>query len=501
MKKNINDLIEKLDSIKVGISATHLNYVNGNNLYYTLDAIKNGGGETWVTPYKKPQLLHHDKHRDAVGRIDGYEIKDTPTMENEPKDFVELSVEITDEDAIANVIKGIYLTCSVGSSTNKVRCSICNQSLTTDGLCEHEKGQMYDGKKAYWIIDAIEYKENSFVNNPADPFSRITSIDLGDGSMAYETFLSDKEDILTDFFMEDDMTKKGKLSADDRAKLADSVFCGPSKSFPAHDEAHVKAGLKLLDTMEDIDDAIKNKIKGALYRKGKRFDILTDDAEVLAFRMDDEFTEDETKIIVSFFDENKDADLPSDEETTDDEETTEDETKVEFSIDDYETIIKGKKDEIISYCDFLVSEVKTLTDAIESLKEKETLLSDEITKQSTILISKEDEINKLLDDNATATVGYKKAIINNILDYKHIVDNRDEEITKFTSRKIDSLVDTLSDYRNDTATSIPKVNNETLTDSTDADNSEEVETTIVNTDESHEESRIDRFFKHNKMED
>ena len=150
---NKKDKSKSFDSIKIGISATHLNYVNGNNLLYTIDAVVNGGGDTWVTPYKKPQLLHHDKHRDAVGRIVDYSIEDTATMDGEPSDYILLNVEITDDDAIDKVLNGIYLTCSVGSSTDKVKCSICNQSLTTDGLCEHEKGAMYDGKTEFWIAD------------------------------------------------------------------------------------------------------------------------------------------------------------------------------------------------------------------------------------------------------------------------------------------------------------------------------------------------------------
>jgi len=493
--KNLDKVVEQLDSIDVEISATHLNYVNANNVLYTLDAVAEGA-DSWLEPYGKPQLLHHDKSKDAIGRIVDYSIEDTATMKGEPKDFIKLTSRITDKEAITKVLNGIYYTCSVGSSTTKVKCSICSQNLTTDGLCEHEKGSMVDGKRAYWVIENISYKENSFVNNPADSYSRIVSIDIGDGPMAYDKFLEDKENILTDFFMEDDMTKH-KLSADERTKLADSVFCGPGRTFPALDAAHVTAGLTLLKDSE-LDDSTKQKITSALYRKGKRFEIeptdaeLKDNSELLVFRMDDDFSDEEKESITTLFDAKPDADLPSEEETTTDDTETD---EVKFTIADFDEIKKGKKDEIIAFCEFIVTESKKLDDTITELTEGNKILSDKNSEQSTILNSKEDEINKLLDNNAILSVDYKKSLVQNILDFKHVNENRDEEFKKYDSRKVDSLLDTLNDYRSDSANSIPRVEDETLTDSNESDdNTSEKKLEI---DDSQKASRIDRFFKHN----
>jgi hypothetical protein len=60
------------------------------------------------------------------------------------------------------------------------------------------------------------------------------------------------------------------------------------------------------------------------------------------------------------------------------------------------------------------------------------------------------------------------------------------------------LVDTLTDYRNEDNTDIPKVEDETLTDSSDADNKDETNNSddITNHDDS-KQSKIDRFFKNN----
>jgi len=499
--KNLDDLIEKLEFVDVDINATHLNYVNGNSLLYTIDAA-NSGGKSWITPYKKPQLLHHDKHSDAVGRIMGYSIEDTAATKGEPNDFIKLQVRITDKEAISKVIKGIYYTCSVGSSTSRVRCSHCDQVLTVDGLCEHEKGSTVDGEKVHWIVDNISYRENSFVNNPADSYSRIVSIDIGDGPMAYDKFLDDKEELLTNFYMEDGMTKKAKLTKESRQTLPESAFCGPNRSFPAHDEEHVAAGLKLLDS-SDFDDSTIAKIKSSLYRKGKRFDIepqedeLLKTKDLLVFRMDDEFTDEEVKAITTFFDENPDADLPSEDEAT--EEIVEDEEKVTYTIDDYQEVVKGKKDEIIKFCDFIVTKYNELNDTITKINDEKSELTDKVSEQDTILISKEDEINKLLDDNAQLTVNYKHALVDNILDFKKVTENKDEEFNKYDSRKVESLVDTLSDFRNESENSIPKVNDETLKDSSESDNdSTSDETTIIeDSNDDSKQSKIDRFFKNN----
>jgi len=500
---NLDTLIAKLDYIDVKINATHLNYVNGNNLLYTIDAATTGG-VSWLEPYAKPQLLHHDKKQDAVGRIVSYDIKDKATIKGEPKDYIELTSRITDSVAISKVIKSLYFTCSVGSSTSKVRCSICNQVLTTDGLCEHEKGSLVDGKQVYWIIDNISYRENSFVNNPADLYSRIISIDIGDGFIPFDKFLKDKENILTGVFLEDDMSKNTykKLTADTRANLAASVFCGPDNSFPAHDEAHVTAGLKLLEDSE-LTDSVKLKIKGSLYRKGKRFEVVPSEDELkqtsdlLIYRMEDDFTEDEMKELSDYFKTNPDSDLPSIEDS--EEETSTTTEKVTYTIDSYDEVIKGEKSEIISFCDYLVKEVSTLKDEIETLTITKTELTNKTSEQDTILNSKEDEIQKMLDDNATLTVSFKKALIDNILDFKQIVENQDEEFKKYDSRQIDSLTDTLSDFRNESVTSIPRVEDETLTDDQLAADTEENDSgeNTTDIDDNQEESKIDRFFKNN----
>jgi len=59
-----------------------------------------------------------------------------------------------------------------------------------------------------------------------------------------------------------------KLSASQRKKLKASAFCGPNRSFPANDCAHVRAGFRLLNRAK-VGSSTKAKIRACLNRKNK----------------------------------------------------------------------------------------------------------------------------------------------------------------------------------------------------------------------------------------
>ena len=313
-KSNIKQFAQSLDFIDVEIAATHLDYINGNYFLYRKSAAQTGV-KSWHSPFNKPQLVNHDKTRDPLGRITNAVVMSDAAGDNEPPDYVKLTVRLSDTDAIEKVLKGLYNTVSVGSKTTRVRCSECNQVLTEDGLCEHEKGSLGDnGDPVYWIIDEIEYKEDSFVNMPADPYSKIVRINIGNGWLLYKDFLENQDALISELMMEDNLMiiKDAKLSTAARKKLPDSAFCGPGRSFPAHDEAHVRAGLRLLNR-SDYSDATKAKIKACLYRKGKKYGITPSDEEyeatpnILTYRIGEDFTDEEVKTITDFFNEKPDA--------------------------------------------------------------------------------------------------------------------------------------------------------------------------------------------------
>ena len=479
--------------IDIRMAAQHLNFINDNSLWYTINAAKNGGN-TWTHPFNKPQLLHHDKLRDPVGRVRGYTVKNNAELSDEPSNYVELDIRITDSDAIDKILNGLYLTGSVGSKGTHVSCSECGQVFNVDGLCPHKKGSLNDnGEKIYWIIDEIQYTENSFVNNPADPYSRIVSIDIGSGPIPYKEFLDNKESLLSELTMESfSMIKDSKLTAESRKKLSSNVFCGPDRTFPAQDEAHIKAGLALVDSMEISEDA-KNKIKGSLYRKGKRFgivpseDILQDNPNLITFRLDDSFTDEEVKVISDYFKENPDADLPELTDSVESEDSDEDGDDV-VVIEDFEEVKTKTKKEVLVFTDSLIkkfeSDISDKDSKITSLEDSINKLNTTISDNESILNSKEDEILKFLDQIAVLETSYKESLVKSVVDLKCFLDktsDRKELEEKYLARKIDSLIDTINDLRNEAfidsniedRVEDPTLNVETANEDADTSNADE----------------------------
>lgn len=76
------------------------------------------------------------------------------------------------------------------------------------------------------------------------------------------------------WFVSDDelpeWAQEAKLTAAQRRRLPDSAFCGPNRSFPAHDKAHVLAGLRLLGRAK-LSAAQKARVRACLLRRARRF--------------------------------------------------------------------------------------------------------------------------------------------------------------------------------------------------------------------------------------
>lgn len=94
--------------------------------------------------------------------------------------FVRVMATISHPEAIEGVLTGRWLTVSLGSRTESVKCSVCETELTR-GMCDHERGEEYEGDgaghdpndgktpvRAMWMIGPIRSKELSFVVSPSD---------------------------------------------------------------------------------------------------------------------------------------------------------------------------------------------------------------------------------------------------------------------------------------------------------------------------------------------
>jgi hypothetical protein len=171
-------------ALKVRIAATHSGFVNGNGNFYTHDGMKNST-KSWTKPYPKPVLRHHDKKSEPIGRVKNaqfmdLEINDAKGGGSKPTGYISLLTYITDPDAMSKILDQRYLTVSIGGTAQAIKCSICKQDIINDGICEHEKGEVYDKKTCYWEVGGVKYSEVSFVNKPADEIAGVENIEVVD---------------------------------------------------------------------------------------------------------------------------------------------------------------------------------------------------------------------------------------------------------------------------------------------------------------------------------
>lgn len=71
--------------------------------------------------------------------------------------------------------------------------------------------------------------------------------------------------------------EEAKLTYAERQDLPKSSFCGPDRSYPAHDAEHVRAGLQRLSQFKSkMSAAVRKKILACLLRRAKRFGVEVD---------------------------------------------------------------------------------------------------------------------------------------------------------------------------------------------------------------------------------
>lgn len=160
------------DSLMVDMEALH-SVITRNDTLYTPECIKKSI-PLWTQPYERPVIMHHDDEAGiTIGRVKAAKYIDHSERSNTPA--LELTVNIGEENGKKGIKNGTLATVSVGVIAHEAKCSICGQNLA-EGFCEHEKGEVYEGKRCYWIITDIEPKEVSYVIVPSDIYAHNTRI-------------------------------------------------------------------------------------------------------------------------------------------------------------------------------------------------------------------------------------------------------------------------------------------------------------------------------------
>jgi len=169
-------------SLICNVAASHAGTLINNRIYPPDKMSK--GIKSWTSPYKKPVLVNHDEEGAPIGRVIKAKYVKTPKAMDgkeyspilkptEGYGFVDLTVKITDQEAIQRIMDGRYETVSVRMSTDHAYCSVCDTDWADEGPCEHSPGKKYDGKLAYMTTGDLTYREVSFVNIPADEFAKV----------------------------------------------------------------------------------------------------------------------------------------------------------------------------------------------------------------------------------------------------------------------------------------------------------------------------------------
>lgn len=266
------------DSIMVDIEGIH-SIITRNYTYYEPNCLKESV-PYWTNPYGIPVIMHH-KERDGVtiGRIKAAEYTDKQTRSGTPA--LIFTINVPDEEGKKAIKNGTLSTVSIGAIAHDVRCSICGANLAEHGLCEHEKGEMYDDKLCYWIIKKIEPKELSYVIVPSDKYAhnlrvykpqqavkaKVVGESLNQSEVKSRMLENPFADIKVVEATEEDKVVKAKKEETQPKEdpKTEPVKEEPVKEEPVKEEP-VKEEPKVEETKEEvkIDEEVKGEEKGEI---------------------------------------------------------------------------------------------------------------------------------------------------------------------------------------------------------------------------------------------
>lgn len=313
---------------------THADKLINNRIYFRDKMEK--AAPSFIHPYKKPVLRHHDDGQDPIGRVVKVEFVNTqdPSLVRfcnlssdkmrdlyvhyltdnflfkegyEGTGFLLGGLDITEKDAIEKIMDERYMTLSIGFGTNKRVCSYCGTDWISEMPCEHFPGSEVDGVKVFHLTGDLTYNEVSFVNEPADPSAQILkTVGIDANACPYcldtvadkLTYLKDKVEELSMFEEMLNLIKSGqKVSMEDflvsdgfdadklyeflisdsncqvnTSELKDSEFARAGRILPIVDQNHFEAIRKLLMCFEDTKE--KERTVNRLYYRARKLGLL-----------------------------------------------------------------------------------------------------------------------------------------------------------------------------------------------------------------------------------
>ena len=252
-----------IEGLQVKSRVTHAGRLTGHYHYYGPAQVK-AGADSFLKPFNKPILRHHDDHADPIGRVKSVVYVDTPPAFMTPSmvgsinqitkhskktlsyikkmkpflydphfqglGYLETIGNITDADAIEKILDGRYYTISIGYDTDALFCSECLQDWATEGPCEHVKGMNYGNGKTFMVFGDMMYEEFSYVNKPADDLA--ANIEMKKVKIPKLVALGD--------YLKDSKKKSDRITKSMLAMSLDSEFVSDALRVPVTDLSFYK---------------------------------------------------------------------------------------------------------------------------------------------------------------------------------------------------------------------------------------------------------------------
>ena len=293
----VGDLLDSKKSPKLvlDIDATHSGRLTNNRVYpgpKVRDSVS-----TWLKPQARPVLKNHNDMDDPIGRVTSakfVQLKDGKSFEQDFRrpsagvgsGFIQLGLEIMDQDAIEKFVDGRFREFSTRQSFDSFMCSYCGQDMAKD-FCGHFPGDtvVLEGKKGkadtefkvFGITGNLTYREVSVVNIPGDAFTKINEMELvgvdslGGSNDVILTCNDSQLKTLNGFYLTDsageelvDLVSDGdrtRVTAEDRKRLTNKTIIAVGPMFDQEKimDNDQNTEEEVLDQNENIEQSVEDQ--------------------------------------------------------------------------------------------------------------------------------------------------------------------------------------------------------------------------------------------------
>ncbi len=437
-------LVIEVAAIHAGLTSNYNNYPE-EELAASL--------KSWVDPYPKPIILNHDPESDPMGRVMAARMD----KEQDGTPFSRLQVAVINPEAISKVLDGRFITGSVGGKATSAKCSICNTDWAKPSEsmampCKHKRGQVYNGKLAFFNLSGLSWKEYSFVNIPADQKSgilqsseddnpewvksaRLFSVNMSEEKILELTESEDPKDILLDL----------------KKKEAHYTYMNVKGTFLTATAYDYRENMNTNITFEKTNTTIDNETSTQELVEQEKEIILSEENDMGAKEKDEDILSVAEQLSADLASEGKTSEIDlTDKDSA--ESSDDSDAKTETENTEVETKEDSEKDSSDSETQEQLSEVQVDDSTEEQAEEKES--TDILTEENVIVDEtpdpKDEVISALTLENDKLKKTLHFMLAERVVDTKISLgmvesSTRQEALVEHSERTASSLADAIRD--------------------------------------------------------